>query len=174
MLDSLRAYGPVVLVPLAWTFVTAAHLGVVGTHPVFVAHVVMVAVLAGFAALSWDEMSDGLLRRWRTVVVAGIPVTLLGLASFFVSSGVDALRTAAVVGWMLLPAYGLSETASSVPREHAPGVYLAATALSGAGAVVYLASVAAPEDAAVVAAIALTMVNLGQSASIANAARHNA
>jgi hypothetical protein len=172
MLDSLREYGPVLLVPLAWTFVTAAHLDYVGTHPVFVAHVVMLVVLAAFAALSWPEMTEGVLRTWRTVIVAGIPVTALGLVSFFVGTAVDPLRTAAVVGWMLLPAWGLSETASAVPSDHAPGVYLAGAALSGAGTVVYLASVAAPEDAAVVAAIALTMVNAGQTASIVNAARN--
>lgn len=172
MLDSLRAYGPVGLVPLAWTFTTAAHLGYVGDHPVFVAHVVMVVVLTAFAALSWDEMETGVLRTWRAVIVAGIPVTLLGLASFFVATAVAPLRTAAVVGWMLLPAYGLFETGGAVDSSQAPGVYTAGAALSAAGAVLYLAGVAAPENAVVVAVIGLTLVNVGQSAGIVNAARH--
>jgi uncharacterized membrane protein len=172
MLDSLRAYGPVALVPLAWTFITGAHLGYVGDHSVFVAHVVMVVVLAGFAVLSWRDMTDGALRTWRAIIVAGIPVTLLGLASFFVRTAVAPLRTAAVVGWMLLPAYGLYETATAVDSSQAPGVYVAGAGLSGAGTVVYLAAVAAPEEAVPVAVIGLTLVNVGQSASIVNAARH--
>lgn len=172
MLDSLRAYGPVVLVPLAWTFTTAAHLGSVADHSVFVAHVVMVVVLAGFAALSWGEMTEGVLRTWRAVIVAGIPVTLLGLASFFVNTAVGPLRTAAVVGWMVLPAYGLYETAMAVDAARTPGVYVAGAALSAAGAVVYLAAVAAPERAVPVAVAGLTLVNVGQTAGIVNAARH--
>lgn len=172
MLDSLRAYGPVVLVPLAWTFITAAHLDYVGNHPVFVAHVVMVVVLAGFAALSWRDMTEGVLRTWRGVIVAGIPVTLLGLASFVVTTAVAPLRTAAVVGWMLLPAYGLYETGMAVDSPQTPIVYVAGAALSGAGTVIYLAAVAAPEEAVPVAVIGLTMVNVAQSASIVNAARH--
>jgi len=173
MLDSLREYGPVALVPLAWTFVTAAHLGYVGAQPVLVAHVVMVALLAAFAALSWADMREGLLRTWRTVIVAGIPVTLLGVASFLVAEPwVDPLRTATVVGWILLPVYGLYASAQAVPGAQTPGVYLAGTALSAAGAVIYLVSVAAPEEATLVAVVALTMVNVSQTASVANAARH--
>lgn len=176
MLDRVREYGPVGLVPLAWGFTAAAHLGYVGEHPLFVAHVVMVVLLASFAALSWTEMSEGALRAWRTVVTAGVGVTALGLLSFRVSARpAGALRAGAVVGWMLLPAWGLTDTARRTPGLGFARVYLGAAMASVAGATLAVFGLASWVPAAgwvVLAGIAVTGV--GQTASIVAAARQGA
>ncbi|SEW18440.1 hypothetical protein [Halobacterium jilantaiense] len=173
MLERAREYGPVGLVPLAWTFAAAAHLGYVSEHPLFVAHVVMVVLLAAFAALSWTEMRAGALRAWRTVVTAGVGVTALGLASFRVpAEPAGVLRAAAVVGWMLLPAWGLADTARRTTRPAFARVYLGAAVASVAGAALAVVGLASRVPAAgwvVLAGIAVTGV--GQTASIAAAAR---
>lgn len=175
MLERAREYGPVGLVPLAWTFAAAAHLGYVGEHPLLVAHVVMTVLLAGFAVLSWTAMREGALRTWRTVVVAGVGVTALGLASFRVpAEPAGVLRAGAVVGWMVLPAWGLVDTARRTPEPAFARVYLGAAAASGAGAVLAVVGLASLVPAAgwvVLAGIAVTGV--GQTASIVAAARQS-
>jgi len=177
MLERAREYGPVGLVPLAWTFAAAAHLGYVGERPLFVGHAVMAVLLAAFAALSWTEMADGALRAWRTVVALGVGVTALGLASFGVpAEPAGVLRAAAVVGWMLLPAWGLADTARRTPEPAFARVYRGAAAASVAGAALAVAGLAAPRSLpaagrVVLAGIAVTGV--GQTASIVAAARQN-
>jgi hypothetical protein len=177
MLERAREYGPVGLVPLAWGFAAAAHLGYVGEHPLFVAHVVMVVVLASFAALSWTEMAEGALRAWRTVVTLGVAVTALGLASFRVpAEPAGVLRAAAVVGWMVLPAWGLVDTARRTPDPSFARVYLGAAVASVVGAALAVAGLAAARSLpaagwVVLAGIAATGV--GQTASIVAAARQN-
>jgi len=173
VLRRAREYGPVGLVPLAWTFAAAAHLGYVGEHPLWVAHVVMVVLLATFAGLSWTEMNEGALRAWRTVVTAGVGVTALGLASFAVpAQPAGVLRAGAVVGWMLLPAWGLADTARRTPSPEFARVYLGAAVASVAGAALAVVGLASWVPAAgwvVLAGIAVTGV--GQTASIVAAAR---
>ena len=99
MLRRLRENGPVVLVPAAWTLATLGHAGAVETRTVFVAHLVMDAVLLAFAALSWSDMAEGTLRVWRTVLVVGLGVTLAGYGRFIGDSAlVVAAATLALGG----------------------------------------------------------------------------
>jgi hypothetical protein len=168
MLGRLRENGPVVLVPAAWTLATVGHAGLVEARTVFVAHLVMDAVLLAFAGLSWSDMAEGTLRVWRTVLVAGLGVTLVGTVGFLFSPPNSALLAAAVVGWMLLPAGGLWLTGRAVPAGEAPLIYTVGAVLSLLGAVVYLPAVFGylSLDAMLVG---LTLTNLGQTAGIANA-----
>lgn len=168
MLRRLRENGPVVLVPAAWTVVTAAHLDLVGTHPLFVAHVVMDVVLVAFAALSWDDMRAGVLRVWRNVLLVGLALTLSGTAGFLVDAGADPLFAVAVVGWMVVPAAGLWYTGREVPADEAPRAYTAGAALSALGAVAYVAALVVPAAAAGTA-VGLGLVGVGQTLGIAAA-----
>ena len=178
MLERAREYGPVGLVPLAWGFAAAAHLGYVGEHPLLVAHVVMVVLLAAFAALSWTEMREGALRAWRTVVTVGVGVTALGLLSFRVpAEPAGVLRAAAVVGWMVLPAWGLADTARRTPDPAFARVYLGAAVASVAGASLAVTGLAAARSLPAAGWVVLTgiaVTGVGQTASIVAAARQGA
>jgi hypothetical protein len=165
----LRENGPGVLVPLAWTFVTAAHLDLVGTRPVLIAHLVMDVLLAAFAVTSYRDMQSGVLRAWLWVIVLGFGVTLVGTASFFVDGQVStAMQTATVAGWMLLPGVALVYTGVETPDGGAGWVYTAGGLGSLAGLVVYLAGVSVVETALALP-VGLTLTNLGQTAGILNA-----
>lgn len=159
MLRRLRENGPALLVPLAWTFVTAAHLDLVGPHPLFVAHVVMCVLLFGFALLSWSEMRTGVLLAWRRVIVAGFGLTALGTVGLVAT--VEALLWVTVVGWMLLPAAGFVYTARRVERR--PRAYGAGAVLSVLGAAAY---VLAPVVGDAGLLLGLALVNVGQTAGI--------
>ncbi|MDS0280534.1 hypothetical protein [Haloarcula onubensis] len=162
MLRRLRENGPVVLVPLAWTFATAAHLDLLALRTVLIAHLVMDAIIAAFTVLSWREMTDGVLLVWRRVLVVGLGVTLVGTAALSVDPPVDPLLSATVLGWMLVPAAGLVATGRRIDRR--PRAYTLGGAVSAVGAVVYLGGVLAPLSALLLAG--LTMANVGQTAGI--------
>jgi hypothetical protein len=159
----LRETGPVLLVPLAWSFVTAAHLELVGDEPVVIAHAVMAVLLAGFAATGYRDMREGVLRVWWWIIVVGLGITLLGGGLLAVGHDTSPLLAVTVVGWMLLPAAGLLYTARRVDRT--PMVYVAAAGLSVAGAVAYVPAVLAA-DGPTPFAVALTLANVGQTAGI--------
>jgi hypothetical protein len=167
MLRRLRENGPVVLVPLAWTFATAAHLELLATRAVLIGHLVMDVVLVAFAALSWAEMRRGVLLAWKVVLLVGLGFTLLGTATLYASPGTTALLRVVVLGWMVVPAAGLVYTGRHVAPDAGPLVYTAGAGLSAAGAVAYLA---APVVAAgSLAPAGLALVGVGQTAGIANA-----
>jgi hypothetical protein len=164
---SLRENGPALLVPAAWTVAAAAVLGVVSTRALFVAHVVMSALLVAFVGASWRDMAEGVLRAWKLVIVAGTPVTLAGVAGFLAVDGAlaaptDPLLAVSLYGWALLPAAGFAYTG----RRVAAGarIYDAGVACCVAGAV---AVAAAPS--ATWAAIGLAVVGVGQTAGILDA-----
>jgi hypothetical protein len=156
MLRRLRETGPVVLVPLAWTFVTAAHLTLVARRTVLAAHVVMAALLLAFAALSWADMRSGALLVWWRIIAVGFALTVAGAAGL-VRSDARLLRVA-VVGWMLLPAAGLVETGRR--GAHPVRVYYAGGALSALGAAGYVL-VGSPATL-----VGLVLVGVGQTAGI--------
>ncbi|MBX0322943.1 hypothetical protein EGH21_07875 [Halomicroarcula sp. F13] len=162
MFRRLRENGPVVLVPLAWTFATAAHLDLLALRTVLVAHLVMDTVIAVFAVLSWREMTDGVLLAWRRVLLVGLVVTLAGTAGLLTDPPLEPVLTATVVGWMLVPAAGLVYTGLHVDRH--PRAYTVGAALSVGGAVAYTVGVLAPLSAFVLAG--LTLTNVGQTAGI--------
>ncbi len=167
MLRRLRENGPGVLVPLAWTFATAAHLELLAVRTVLIGHLVMDVVLVAFAALSWRDMREGVLLVWKVVILIGLAFTLLGTAVLFAAPESTALLRVTVLGWMLVPAAGLTYTGRSVAHETAPWIYTAGAGLSVAGAVAYLAAPLLSTDAFAVAG--LVLVNAGQTAGIANA-----
>jgi len=160
----LRENGPGLLVPLAWTFVTAAHVGRVAGRTLLIAHVVMATVLVAFTAASWRDMADGVLRVWRGVMVLGIPVTLAGLAGLALDPGVPALQAVAVYGWMLLPGGALAHTAGEV--EAGAWLYYAGAAGCVVGAALYAAAAVAGTPTTVAG---LVVVGLGQTAGIFDA-----
>lgn len=150
--------------PLAWTFVTAAHVDLVEQRTLLIAHVVMVTILVAFTVASWREMADGVLLVWRGVMVLGVPVTAAGLVGLLGDPGVAALQATAVYGWMLLPGGALAHTGGEV----AEGAWIyyggAACCLLGAG--LYAAASVAGTPT-VVAGLAL--VGVGQTAGIFDA-----
>jgi len=166
---TLRENGPALLVPAAWGVAAGAVLGAVSLHALFVAHVVMSTLLVAFVVASWRDMSTGVLRAWKLVILAGTPVTLAGVLGFIARGGTalgaalpaDALLAVAFYGWMLLPAPAFVYTGlrdAAVPRST---VHHAAAACSAAGAVV---AALAGSGTGTVAGIAL--VGLGQTAGI--------
>jgi hypothetical protein len=167
MLRRLRENGPVLLVPLAWTFATAAHLELLAVGTALVGHLVMDVVLVAFAALSWREMREGVLLAWKAVLLVGLGFTLLGTATLFLAPGATALLRATVLGWMLVPAAGLAYTGRHVAPDRAPRVYTVGAGLSVLGAAAYLAAPVLGPDA--LAPVGLGLVGAGQTAGIANA-----
>ncbi|PHQ40960.1 hypothetical protein Z052_17350 [Halorubrum sp. C191] len=166
---TLRENGPALLVPAAWGVAAAAVLGAVSLHALFVAHVVMSALLVAFVVASWRDMATGVLRAWKLVILAGTPVTLAGVLGFLARDGAGlaaalptgALLAVAFYGWMLLPAPAFVYTGlrdATAPRST---VHHAAAACSVVGAVV---AAFAGSAAGTVAGIAL--VGLGQTAGI--------
>lgn len=167
MLRRLRETGPVVLVPLAWIFATLAHVGTLSTRTVLIGHVVMSVLLVAFLALSWDEMAEGALRVWRTVIVLGVPVTLCGVAGLLIRPNAPSLLAVALVGWMVLPALGLGRSARMLPSEASARIAVVGGGLSLLGAVLYGAGwyLSAPS----VVLVSLGLVGVGQTAGIADA-----
>lgn len=163
MLRRLRENGPVVLVPLAWTFALAAHLGVLQFRAVLIAHLVMDTVIVVFTGLSWREMTSGVLRAWKLVLLAGLVVTLVGTAGLLSTPPFRPALTATVVGWMLVPAAGLAYTGRHV--EQLAAVYTGGAALSVVGAGVYVAGVGSAAGPGLVAA-GLGLTGIGQTAGI--------
>jgi hypothetical protein len=162
MLRRLRENGPVVLVPLAWTFATTAHLDLLALRTVLIAHIVMATIIAAFTVLSWREMTDGVLLVWKRVLLAGLPITLVGIAGLLANPPIEPLLTATVVGWMLVPAAGLAVTGRLVDRR--PRAYLVGAVLSAVGAVAYVGGLSAAVPALVIGGLSLT--NVGQTAGI--------
>ena len=168
---TLRENGPALLVPAAWGVAAGAVLGVVSAHALFVAHVVMSALLVAFVAASWRDMATGVLRAWKLVILAGAPVTIAGVVGFLARDGTvpafaaavpaDALLAVAFYGWMLLPAPAFVYTGRRDPAVRRSAVQYAAAACSVAGAAVAALSAS---TTGVVAGIAL--VGLGQTAGI--------
>jgi hypothetical protein len=165
---SARETGPVLLIPLAWTFVAATHLGAVRVRTLFIAHIVMSVLLAAFAVTAWADMREGVLRVWWNVIAVGFVAAALGAIGFRLETGAAVLHAIALFGWMLLPAVGLLYTGQWVTE--AKIVYYGGGTLCVVGALVYPAGIVAPiaEQPATVAALAV--VGLGQTAGVLDAA----
>lgn len=114
MFRSLRELGPSVLVPLAWAFVTVSHLNLVSDHTLFVAHVVMAVLLAGFTVTGRSEMQEGILCVWWRIIAVGFVVTVIGVVGFQVAPSGTVLLGVALGGWMTLPAIGFVYTGKRV------------------------------------------------------------
>jgi hypothetical protein len=159
MFRRLREHGPVVLVPLAWSFVTAAHLGFVAERTLLIAHLVMATLLLAFVVLSWTDMRAGALLVWRRIIVAGFVFTVAGAAGLVLAA--DRLLWTAVVGWMLLPAAGLWDTGRRGARP--ARAYSVGGALSALGAAAY---VLGPLVGSAATLAGLALVGVGQTVGI--------
>jgi hypothetical protein len=160
-----RELGPALLVPLAWTFVIAAHLGVVIPRTLFIAHVVMAVLLAGFAVTGRADMREGVLSVWWRIIAVGFFVTLAGVFSFRVDAATVLLSGIALGGWMLLPAAGFVYTG----RRVADGVwvYFGGAAACLVGASLYVAGLFGAVLPLWLAG--LVCVGIGQTAGILDA-----
>lgn len=165
MIWQIRDAGPVVLVPAAWTAAAAAHFGYLGEQGMFIAHLVMAAFITFFAVTGWTAMAEGALRAWRLVLVIGLGLTVAGITGFLVESGETTLHATSLVGWMVLPALGLADTARELPAART--VYLGGAVLSLAGSGLFLASLGAGSDP--LAAAGFALVGVGQTAGIVDA-----
>ena len=165
MLRTLRESGPGLLVPAAWLVVAAAHRGVVTSRSIFIAHLVMVAFIVFFLVTGWDEMNDRALQGWRVVMVVGVGITLSGIAGFLIDSVATPLWAISLVGWMVLPAFGLFYTGMVLPE--ATIIYVASGALSIVGPIIYLLSFLVGIDLIAIAGIGVTAV--GQTLGIGDA-----
>ena len=166
MFRRLRKNGPIVLVPLAWTFVTAAHLGYVDGRTFLIGHLVMNAVFVLFTVGSWREMRSGVLYAWKLVLVVGTGVTLAGTAGLAATPPDVPLLSVMLTAWMLVPAAAFVYTARHVTEK--PDVYRVAAALSVAGWVAYFCGPLVLSGTAP-ALVGLTLVNVGQTAGIVTA-----
>ncbi|VTT86864.1 hypothetical protein DM2_2902 [Halorubrum sp. DM2] len=168
---TLRENGPALLVPAAWGVAAGAVLGVVSAHALFVAHVVMSALLVAFVVASWRDMATGVLRAWKLVILAGTPVTLAGVAGFLARDGTvpalaaalpaDAALAVAFYGWMLLPAPAFVYTGLRDPEISRSIIHYAAAACSVVGA-----GVAALAASATGTVAGIALVGVGQTAGI--------
>lgn len=165
MFRRVRETGPALLIPSAWGLVAAAHLGVVTTHPVFVMHAVMSVLLVAFAAASWGEMTSGVLRAWRAVIVAGTPFAVAGLAGFALSNPPTALFALALGGWMLLPAAGFGYTA----RDLSAGAWVYAAAAAGCPIGAGLYAYGAVTGSGTMQGAGIAVVGVAQTAGIVDA-----
>lgn len=166
MFRQAREFGPVVLIPLAWGFVTAAHLRIVGTSTLFIAHVVMATLLAGFAVTGRPDMREGVLHTWWLVIVSGFVATVAGAMGLRVGSVGPLFQGIALFGWMFLPAVGFVATGRRV-SERAWIYFGSATAcVLGAAAYALGLFVSLP----VVSAVGLGLVGGGQTLAILDAA----
>ncbi|WP_277555671.1 hypothetical protein [Halobaculum limi] len=171
MFRRIRETGPAGLVPLAWTFTIAAHLSLVTERSVLIAHLVMDVLLVAFVVLSWDDMREGVLRAWRTVILVGIPITLAGTAGLLTAAapGSSPLAAVSVVGWTFLPVPALWYTGRE-STGNARTVNYAAAALSALGAVVYLdVTLAGVVPTAPLRLAGLALVGVGQTVGIVDA-----
>lgn len=165
MFREIRDLGPVGLVPAAWLAAAASVRGILGNDAMLVAHAVMATFITLFVLTGWSAMSTGAFRAWRAVMVAGLPVTLAGLAGFLVSGPKRLLFSISLVGWMLLPAAGLAYTAQELPAARLR--YLSTAALSAGGAAVAVAGLTISDKRLLFAGIAL--VGIGQTLGITDA-----
>ncbi len=168
MFRRLRKNGSVFLVPLAWTFVTAAHLDLVARETVLIAHVVMTTVFVLFTAASWSEMRSGVLYAWKLVLVIGTGFTLVGLAALVVSAAYTEPVAVMLSAWMLVPAAAYVYTARNVAPDEGPAVYRLSAVLSVLGWVVYFVGPLVSASGLLLV-VGLTLVNVGQTAGIAYA-----
>ena len=131
---------PAGMVPAAWLVTAAAHRGLVSQRTLLIALVVMDVLLVAFIVAGAAEMNGPVLRVWRLVLVAGLPVTLAGTVGLWLSPPNTPLLAVSLYGWMLLPGIAYFLTGNAVREAPYRQVYLAAGLLSLAGAVVYAAA----------------------------------
>ena len=167
MFETLRRFGPVLLIPAAWLAAGAAVTGSLRADGLLIAHLVMAGFIAFFLLTGWHRMDDGALRAWRAVLVVGLVITLVGVAGFVGPVAGPTLLGLSLIGWMTLPAAGLAYTARALPD--AAAVYAGGAVASIAGAALFVWSLSTPGGPPVW--VSFGLVAVGQTAGIVDAAR---
>jgi len=164
---------PAGLVPAAWLVTAGAHRGAVSERTLLTALVVMDVLLVAFVVAGAAEMTGPVLRIWRLVLLAGLPVTLAGTVGLWLSPPSEALLGVSLYGWILLPGAAYLRTGTLVVEAPFRQVYLLAGALSLAGATVYAAATVSGGAAPGLLVAGLAGVGVGQSAGLVAAAVQN-
>lgn len=165
---------PAGLVPAAWLVTAGAHRGAVSERTLLIALVVMDVLLAAFIVAGAAEMTGPVLRLWRLVLFAGLPLTVAGTVGLWLSPPNGALLGVSLYGWMLVPGAAYLRTGTLVADAPFRQVYLFAGMLSLAGAVVYAAAAANGIGAgAAWLLVGLAGVGVGQSVGMVTAAVQN-
>lgn len=167
MFPRLRAQGPAVLIPLAWTVVGLAHRDVVTDRTVLIFHIVAAVLIAAFAVLSWEEMAAGVLRVWRDSLLVGFLLTVGGIVGLLYAPLRDPFLTTTILGWMVVPGVSLYYTGRSLSTGQR--AYTVGAVLSVLGAAVYAGALFPAAETALLAGIAFALV--GQTVGIVQAVR---
>ncbi|ERH05845.1 MAG: hypothetical protein J07HN4v3_01453 [Halonotius sp. J07HN4] len=165
VLQTLRESGPGLLVPAAWLVVAAAHRGFFAERSLLIAHLVMVGFIVFFLTTGWEEMNDRALAGWRVVMVVGVATTLCGVAGFLLAPFETPLLAVSLLGWMVLPAFGLLYTGVVLPEGMK--IYVASGTLSIIGPIIYLLSFLLGVDLVAIGGIGVT--GIGQTLGIGDA-----
>lgn len=171
MLDRFRRFGPVIMVPAAWiTAGLAISTSLISSNALLIAHLVMSVLMAAFLATGWRKMDSGVLKAWRTVIAAGLIITLMGTAGLL-GQDIPALLSVSLHGWMLLPAAGLIYTGWK--DQKFSKIYIASGLASLVGFIVFVLQIFYPFQSGLYAVSGLTLVGLGQTVGILVAAVQN-
>lgn len=165
VLRTLRESGPGLLVPAAWFVVAAAHRGFVAERSLLIAHLVMVAFIIFFLTTGWEEMNDRALAGWRVVMVVGVAITLCGIVGFLLAPVETPLLAVSLLGWMVIPAFGLLYTGVVLPEGTT--IYVASGTLSIVGPIVYFLAFLSGIDLLAVGGIGVA--GIGQTLGIGDA-----
>lgn len=116
MFKTFRKFGPVLMVPAAWsTAILAIHTELMPQNGLLVAHLVMISLMILFLVTGWKKMNRGVLKAWRTVLLVGLPLTVMG-ALGLLGIQKDIFTAASLFGWFFLPGSALVYTGKKDER----------------------------------------------------------
>lgn len=171
MLQRFRQFGPVLMVPAAWTATAfSIHTSILGSYEMMIAHVFMSLMMAAFLITGWNEMEKGVLKAWRTTIVAGLLVTLVGLAGF-IGPDTPWMQIVSLYGWMIVP--GLALVYTGFKDDVYGKIYTVSGLLSLIGFGVYFLQRFNYFQADTYSITGLTIVAIGQTLGIFIAAYQN-
>lgn len=172
MKDFLLRYGPVILVPAAWTVVAMSHFErLFGTYELLIAHVVMVTLMILFMIAGWKQMESNVLRIWRNLILIGIPATVSGVLGLSVLQNIEFLNFLSIFYWMVSPGIALILTGRF--ESVFDRTYRLAGALSVLGAVFYILPYFTGVNRLSMVMVSIVAVGTGQTLGIILAAYQN-
>ena len=172
MIQKLLKYGPVVLVPAAWTATAAAHFYTVfGAYELMIAHAVMVVLMTVFLAAGWAHLDQKVLRIWRNLILLGIPAILSGLIGLSVLSSLEVLKAASILYWMISPGVALVLTGRQA--DIFGRAYILTGISSVLGAIFYIMQFFTPVADLLLVMVSMIAVASGQTFGILLAAYQN-
>ena len=171
MCQAFRQFGPVLMVPAAWTTaILAVNTEILPDQGLLIAHIVMSVLMTVFLLTGWKQMKEGVLKAWRTVITIGLPVTVLG-ALGLTEIQTELFTAVSLLGWMILPGLALVYTGK---KDESFGTgYTVSGLLSLLGLYLFTVSLVYPAGQKLLSVSGLFAVLLGQSAGIFLAAYQN-